>query len=56
VITDPCTTCRGKKRVERERTLSVKIPGGVETGNTIRLSGEGELESTADLPATSTST
>jgi len=29
--------------VERERTLSVKIPGGVETGNTIRLSGEGEL-------------
>ena len=29
--------------MERERTLSVKIPGGVETGNTIRLTGEGEL-------------
>jgi len=43
VITDPCPACRGRKRVERERTLSVKIPGGVETGNTIRLSGEGEL-------------
>ena len=43
VITDPCPTCRGRKRVERERTLSVKIPGGVETGNTIRLSGEGGL-------------
>jgi len=43
VITDPCGTCKGRKRVERERTLSVKIPGGVETGNTIRLSGEGEL-------------
>ena len=43
VITDPCPVCRGRKRVERERTLSVKIPGGVETGNTIRLSGEGEL-------------
>jgi len=43
VITDPCKTCGGRKRIERDRTLSVKIPGGVETGNTIRLSGEGEL-------------
>jgi molecular chaperone DnaJ len=43
VITDPCKTCNGRKRVERERTLQVKIPGGVETGNTIRLTGEGEL-------------
>jgi len=50
VITNPCKTCNGKKRVERERTLQVKIPGGVETGNTIRLTGEGELGSYGGQP------
>lgn len=50
VITEPCRTCSGRKRVERERILSVKIPPGVETGTTIRLSGEGELGSYGGPP------
>jgi len=42
IITDPCTTCRGQRRLYKERTLSVTIPGGVETGMRLRLSHEGE--------------
>ena len=42
VITDPCKSCRGQGRVEKRKTLSVKIPSGVDTGDRIRLSGEGE--------------
>lgn len=41
-IKDPCNTCRGKGRVEKEKNLSVSIPAGVDTGDRIRLSGEGE--------------
>jgi molecular chaperone DnaJ len=42
IIKNPCRTCGGVGREERERALSVNIPAGVETGNRIRLAGEGE--------------
>lgn len=42
VITDPCNSCQGAGRVEKRKTLSVQIPPGVDTGDRIRLSGEGE--------------
>ena len=42
VIENPCGVCRGQGRVQKERTLSVKVPPGVDVGDRIRLSGEGE--------------
>jgi molecular chaperone DnaJ len=42
VITDPCAECRGEGRVQRERSITVKIPAGVDTGARLRLTGEGE--------------
>jgi len=41
-ISDPCTSCHGTGQVQKEKTLSVNIPPGVENGTRIRLSGEGE--------------
>lgn len=41
-IKDPCKTCYGQGRVQETKTLSVKIPPGVDTGDRIRLAGEGE--------------
>ncbi len=41
-IKNPCKACAGAGRIERERSLSVNIPAGVETGTRIRLASEGE--------------
>lgn len=42
IISDPCGDCHGQGRTEETKTLSVKVPSGVDTGDRIRLSGEGE--------------
>ncbi len=42
VIDKPCTACNGRGRVQQTRTLAVKVPAGVDEGDRIRLSGEGE--------------
>src|SRR3989440_4782597 len=42
IIKNPCDTCLGQGRIRRTRKLSVKVPPGVDTGDRIRLGGEGE--------------
>jgi len=42
MVTDPCAGCRGAGRLKKHKTLAVKIPAGVDEGDRIRLSGEGE--------------
>lgn len=42
VIENPCPSCHGQGRVQEHKTLSVKVPPGVDSGDRIRLSGEGE--------------
>ena len=41
-VQQTCTTCMGRGRLRRTKTLSVKVPAGVDHGDRIRLSGEGE--------------
>jgi molecular chaperone DnaJ len=42
LVVDPCKTCRGETRVQKEHTILVKVPAGVEQDTRIRYSGEGE--------------
>lgn len=42
IVTEPCTSCRGKGRVNKNRNITVNIPAGIDNGQTISLSGEGE--------------
>ncbi len=42
IVSEACTSCKGQGRTEETRTLSVKIPPGVDSGDRIRLAGEGE--------------
>ncbi|WP_419590751.1 molecular chaperone DnaJ, partial [Thiolapillus sp.] len=41
-IDDPCPACHGQGRIQKHKTLSVKVPAGVDSGDRIRLAGEGE--------------
>jgi molecular chaperone DnaJ len=41
-ISQPCDTCLGQGRIRKKKTLQVKVPEGVDTGDRIRLTGEGE--------------
>lgn len=42
IIKNPCKNCHGAGRVEKEKTIEIKIPAGVETGSRLRVNGEGE--------------
>ena len=50
IIGDPCNSCRGQGRMEEEKTLSIKIPAGVDNGDRIRLSGNGEAGPAGGVP------
>ena len=50
IVANPCRDCRGEGRVHDERTLSIKIPPGVDSGDRIRLSGQGEAGPSGTVP------
>jgi len=42
IITEPCPQCRGNRREKRRRNITVRVPAGVDSGNQIRIRGEGD--------------
>jgi molecular chaperone DnaJ len=50
IIQHPCTECKGEGRIRKQRTLSVKVPAGVDTDTRLRMSGEGESGSYGGPP------
>ena len=49
-VTDPCRTCGGAGKVQEPGMISVKIPAGVDTGNRLRMTGEGDAGSAGGPP------
>lgn len=50
IISDPCRECKGSGYQKQKRRISVKIPGGIDDGNGIRITGEGDAGSRGGSP------
>lgn len=50
IVSTPCSVCKGNKRIQVTRKISVKIPPGIDDGMQIRLAGEGEAGSRGGAP------
>jgi molecular chaperone DnaJ len=50
IIKNPCKVCHGERRVVRDRTLELKVPAGIDNGDKLRISGEGEAGSRGTSP------
>ena len=50
IVEHPCAACRGLGQTKAERTLTVKVPAGVETGTRLKLTGEGEAGVRGGVP------